>query len=114
MADFNDDKKVATETPTYGEDIAAGSNDVAAIPKGTLDPVYEAKARVLNKAIQDIGMGWVRCPPHEYVAFMFLTYNSTSGSFSSWLALVGRMVSINDGHRATQLNRCRQHVACGY
>ncbi|KAF2838716.1 transporter [Patellaria atrata CBS 101060] len=29
----------------------------AAIPEGTLDPVYTAKAKVLNKAIQDIGMG---------------------------------------------------------
>ena len=25
--------------------------------EGAVDPVYEAKARVLNKAIQDIGMG---------------------------------------------------------
>ncbi|KAH8809391.1 MFS sugar transporter-like protein [Xylogone sp. PMI_703] len=32
--------------------------DDAAIPKGTIDPVYEAKARVLNRAIQEIGMGW--------------------------------------------------------
>lgn len=24
----------------------------------TNDPVYDAKARVLNRAIQDIGMGW--------------------------------------------------------
>ncbi|KAH8601815.1 major facilitator superfamily transporter [Bisporella sp. PMI_857] len=31
---------------------------VAPIPKGTLDPVYEAKAKVLNNAIQEIGMGW--------------------------------------------------------
>lgn len=28
-----------------------------ALPKGSLDPVYEAKAIILNKAIQDIGMG---------------------------------------------------------
>lgn len=28
------------------------------IPSGTIDPVYEAKARVLNAAIQEIGMGW--------------------------------------------------------
>lgn len=27
------------------------ANDLAAIPKGTLDPVYEAKARVLNHAV---------------------------------------------------------------
>ncbi|RFU27191.1 hypothetical protein B7463_g9142, partial [Scytalidium lignicola] len=33
-------------------------DDAVAIPKGTIDPVYEAKARVLNRAIQDIGMGW--------------------------------------------------------
>lgn len=25
--------------------------------EGSLDPVYEAKAKILNKAIQDIGMG---------------------------------------------------------
>jgi hypothetical protein len=53
----------------------AGLDDEAAIPKGTIDPVYEAKARVLNHAvctstiyadlmlkdilqIQEIGMGW--------------------------------------------------------
>jgi hypothetical protein len=52
-----------------------GLDDEAAIPKGTIDPVYEAKARVLNHAvctkaicmdimlnnvlqIQEIGMGW--------------------------------------------------------
>lgn len=29
----------------------------AVLEEGSLDPVYEAKARVLNKAIQDIGMG---------------------------------------------------------
>ncbi|TID25382.1 D-amino-acid oxidase [Venturia nashicola] len=33
-------------------------NEAAAIPQGTIDPVYEAKARVLNHAIQEIGMGW--------------------------------------------------------
>lgn len=30
---------------------AIGADEAAAIPKGTLDPVYEAKARVLNKAV---------------------------------------------------------------
>jgi hypothetical protein len=34
-----------------GDDIARGVDDAAAIPKGTLDPVYEAKARVLNRAV---------------------------------------------------------------
>lgn len=43
--------------PRVGEDVAVGIHDESAIPQGTLDPVYEAKARVLNHAIQDIGMG---------------------------------------------------------
>jgi hypothetical protein len=30
---------------------------VSVLEDGSLDPVYEAKAKVLNKAIQDIGMG---------------------------------------------------------
>lgn len=33
--------------------LGAGSID-AAIPKGTLDPVYEAKAKVLNQAVRRI------------------------------------------------------------
>lgn len=30
--------------------VATGIDDAAAIPKGEVDPVYEAKARVLNRA----------------------------------------------------------------
>lgn len=41
-----------------GAEIVEGVNDAGTIPKGQIDPVYEAKARVLNRAIQDIGMGW--------------------------------------------------------
>jgi len=32
----------------------AGVDEVAAIPKGTIDPVYEAKARVLNHAVSPL------------------------------------------------------------
>ncbi|EGY20784.1 hypothetical protein VD0002_g3566 [Verticillium dahliae] len=43
----------------HGESLAdTAADDSAIYPKGTLDPVYEAKARVLNRAILDIGMGW--------------------------------------------------------
>jgi hypothetical protein len=31
---------------------AYGADDEAIIPKGALDPVYEAKARVLNRAVR--------------------------------------------------------------
>jgi MFS family permease len=34
-----------------------GINTVAALPDDELDPVYAAKARILNNAIQEIGMG---------------------------------------------------------
>jgi MFS family permease len=38
--------------------VSTGARDEAVLPAHTLDPVYEAKAKVLNRAIQDIGMGW--------------------------------------------------------
>ncbi|KAL2214403.1 transporter [Sarocladium strictum] len=38
--------------------LGTGSDDEAVLPAHTLDPVYEAKAKVLNRAIQDVGMGW--------------------------------------------------------
>jgi hypothetical protein len=31
--------------------VSEAINDAAILPKGTLDPVYEAKARVLNHAV---------------------------------------------------------------
>ncbi|KAF5025151.1 hypothetical protein F66182_2791, partial [Fusarium sp. NRRL 66182] len=37
--------------------LVQAADDDAIIPKGALDPVYEAKARILNRAIQDLGMG---------------------------------------------------------
>lgn len=40
-----------------------------AIPPGTIDPIYEAKARVLNEAIQDIGMGWYQWQLFVVVGF---------------------------------------------
>ncbi|KAM0427897.1 hypothetical protein ACHAPT_007356 [Fusarium lateritium] len=46
---FNDDAR--------RDSLADATDDEAIIPKGALDPVYEAKARILNRAIQEIGMG---------------------------------------------------------
>jgi hypothetical protein len=57
MADVVDKKTPESNLePRLGDDVARGAYDESAIPAGTLDPVYEAKARVLNRAIQDIGM----------------------------------------------------------
>lgn len=64
-----------TEPKDEGVISLPALDEAAAIPKGTIDPVYEAKARVLNHAvraglqihvikvltrgqIQEIGMGW--------------------------------------------------------
>ncbi|GJC95957.1 major facilitator superfamily transporter [Colletotrichum higginsianum] len=52
-----------------------GVDDVAIIPKGALDPVYEAKARVLNRAIQDIGMGWYQWQLFIVVGFGWASDN---------------------------------------
>ncbi|KAF2431768.1 MFS general substrate transporter [Tothia fuscella] len=54
-SDFGD--KAVSGSPQL-EQLPSGVAEAAAIPKGTIDPVYEAKARVLNHAIQEIGMGW--------------------------------------------------------
>jgi MFS family permease len=47
-------KHDVTDAETLVQD---GDIEEQALPSGTLDPVYEAKARVLNQAIQQIGMG---------------------------------------------------------
>jgi hypothetical protein len=51
VAEEEQGKHVTHEIPSIDE------APVGVLEEGSLDPVYEAKARVLNKAIQDIGMG---------------------------------------------------------
>ncbi|KAI9759274.1 MAG: hypothetical protein M4579_002483 [Chaenotheca gracillima] len=45
------------KTPINESDGILDEGPAPALPAGTLDPVYEAKAQVLNAAIQEIGMG---------------------------------------------------------
>jgi hypothetical protein len=40
-------------TARVGESVAVGIDDAAIFPKGQIDPVYEAKARVLNRAVRN-------------------------------------------------------------
>ncbi|CAJ2500740.1 Uu.00g035930.m01.CDS01 [Anthostomella pinea] len=58
-----------------GDNVAVGVDDVSTIPKGTIYPVYEAKARVLNRAIQDIGMGWYQWQLFVVVGFGWASDN---------------------------------------
>lgn len=48
------DTKESEESATFAASCP-GSNDM--YEDGSIDPVYQAKARVLNKAIEEIGMG---------------------------------------------------------
>ncbi len=70
--------------------VADAPTQTLDIFEGSIDPIYEAKARILNEAIQEIGMGkyqvisvldgLVSCPNH----FFWL-----SGTYLSWQALAG-------------------------
>ena len=55
MASYEKDvKDISPDGPResrLGGDVAVGINDESTLPKGTIDPVYEAKARVLNRAV---------------------------------------------------------------
>ncbi|KAM3515502.1 hypothetical protein MY11210_000875 [Beauveria gryllotalpidicola] len=51
------------------------SDDDTVISKGSLDPVYEAKAKILNHAIQDIGMGWYQWQLFVVVGFGWASDN---------------------------------------
>ncbi|EZF32101.1 hypothetical protein H101_04314 [Trichophyton interdigitale H6] len=53
-----DDPKNQGDSDDTLTDTFSNEEFLATIPKGTMDPVYEAKALLLNKAILDIGMGW--------------------------------------------------------
>lgn len=57
MADY-DSKKIEEDSHDATQDAPPTQNaPISVLEDGSLDPVYEAKAKVLNKAIQDIGMG---------------------------------------------------------
>ncbi|KAF2032310.1 MFS general substrate transporter [Setomelanomma holmii] len=51
------DTKQVVEEPKRDSQFPSVAEASAGVLEDSLDPVYEAKARVLNKAIQDIGMG---------------------------------------------------------
>jgi len=63
---FEKDNKVAAGPGQERdlETVPSAADGVAAIPKGTIDPVYEAKARVLNHAV---GLRHVSSCRHDHV-----------------------------------------------
>jgi hypothetical protein len=52
MADTIDKKTVDADVEAKDADVAKiDTGDVAVLPTGSVDPVYEAKAKVLNRAV---------------------------------------------------------------
>ena len=52
----NDDKTLHS-TSSFNNGLPNDEDFVPTLLKGSIDPVYEGKAQVLNNAIQEIGMG---------------------------------------------------------
>ena len=76
--------------PQVESQLVGAREDAAAIPKGTLDPVYEAKARVLNAAVR------LPCTPEALLhecsrdcRSKILVWDGTNGNSSSSWALDG-------------------------
>jgi hypothetical protein len=64
--------------------------------EGSIDPVYQAKAHVLNRALQEIGMGRYQVSTgndfYHGIVLQPLAYHAnacSSGIFLQWLALAG-------------------------
>ncbi|VBB71712.1 Putative protein of unknown function [Podospora comata] len=79
-----DDKKVGAGVNGGGENerdntsslssgSGSGESDDAILPRGQVDPVYEEKARILNRAIQEIGIG-----PYQYLLFVVVGFGWAS------------------------------------
>ncbi|KAK3394609.1 membrane transporter [Podospora didyma] len=56
-------------------EVSSSYSDDGILPRGEIDPVYEEKARVLNRAIQDIGMGWYQWQLFVVVGFGWASDN---------------------------------------
>ncbi|KAK3300104.1 major facilitator superfamily domain-containing protein [Chaetomium fimeti] len=63
--------------PNEQEDVSLHSADnvSAILPEGQIDPVYEKKAKILNRAIQDIGMGWYQWQLSAVISFGWASDN---------------------------------------
>jgi len=73
-----------TKVNDSGQPEEAHSTDIleeapaAVLEEGSLNPVYEAEARVLNEAIQDIGMGRYQWQLFIVIGFGWATISGLS------------------------------------
>ena len=83
MADTPPTKTAGDERKTslsHDVDVAIQEAPAAVLGEGSLDPVYEAKARILNKAIQDIGMGRYQWQVSMHFEFSTLSLKTACSS----------------------------------
>ncbi|AEO53255.1 hypothetical protein MYCTH_2294340 [Thermothelomyces thermophilus ATCC 42464] len=69
---------VDSKTPPRAEEevsVDAGDNISGILPEGQVDPVYEKKAKILNRAIQEIGMGWYQWQLSIVISFGWASDN---------------------------------------
>ncbi|KAH6651033.1 major facilitator superfamily domain-containing protein [Chaetomium tenue] len=69
--------KDSKTSPHAQDDVSlhSGDNLSAILPEGQIDPVYEKKAKLLNRAIQDIGMGWYQWQLSAVISFGWASDN---------------------------------------
>ena len=69
-ASINSKSSVNNELPNEEELVPT-------LLKGSIDPVYEGKAQVLNSAIQDIGMGWYQWQLFIVVGGLYIFWDTS-------------------------------------
>lgn len=89
--DTEDVEEPSVRDEAFGDtaDLYLPESNDAAIPNGTVDPVYERKARVLNHAVTRM-ISLSRDSSLTFFRFRKLAWDGTSGNCSLWLDSVGR------------------------
>ncbi|KAI0158301.1 major facilitator superfamily domain-containing protein [Xylariaceae sp. FL1272] len=88
----------AERQPTTGpsiEELLADLDHDSVIPKDAIDPTYARKAAVINRAIQDIGMGW-----YQWQLFIVVGFGWANDNM--WPIVTGLILTpiVNEFHPA--------------
>jgi hypothetical protein len=84
------------KSPLQDQTLPSAVNNEAVLPKGTLDPVYEAKAKILNDAVRSLPRVPTEAPAKLTMSTLYrfktLAWDGTNGSFLSLSASVFLLV----------------------
>jgi len=97
-ADSYPHEKASTNRPK-------GDYDTGILPEGSVDPVYEAKAQVLNRAIQEIGMG-------KYQWHLFIVTGFGWLADNLWPVVTGLILApiVNEFHHKGPFLKLAQNI----